>query len=353
MNILVTGGSGFIGSAFLRLLVPRHPEHQFTNLDVLTYAANPRNLEGIDTLPNYAFERIDLCDAKAVVECVERTRPDVVVHFAAESHVDRSILGPLAFIQTNVVGTLNLLEACRAIWPKNEGLFHHVSTDEVYGSLGETGYFTETTAYDPSSPYSASKASSDHLVRAWGHTYGMRVRITNCSNNYGPRQFPEKLIPLMILRCLSGEPLPIYGQGVNVRDWLFVDDHCEAIWTVIERGRDGETYNIGGNAEKRNIDVVDRICAVVAEATGKDVSALLALKQYVTDRPGHDLRYAIDATKIRDELGWTPKHTFDTGIEDTVRWYLDNAAWIEDVRSGGYRRWIESNYGARSAGDAA
>lgn len=350
MKILVTGGAGFIGSAFLNLLVPRHPEHSFTNLDSLTYAANLKNLSGVDTLPNYAFEHVDLCDVEALRAAVTRVHPDVVVHFAAESHVDRSILGPTAFIQANVVGTLNLLEACRAIWPANEGLFHHVSTDEVYGSLGDTGFFTETTPYAPSSPYSASKASSDHLVRAYGHTYGMRVRITNCSNNYGPRQFPEKLIPLMILRCLSGEPLPIYGQGTNVRDWLYVDDHCEAIWTVIARGKDGETYNIGGGAEMKNIDVVERICRIVAKETGRDVEKLLAQRVFVTDRPGHDHRYAIDASKIARECGSTPKESFDTGIEKTVRWYLENQAWIEDVKSGAYRKWMEAQYGSRVGG---
>ena len=346
MNILVTGGAGFIGSAFLQRFVRAFPEHRFTNIDALTYAANLRNLEGVDDAPNYAFVRVDLRDVTAVRSVVESTRPDLVVHFAAESHVDRSILGPTAFIESNVVGTLNLLEACRALWTKNEGLFHHVSTDEVYGSLGDTGYFTETTPYDPSSPYSASKASSDHLVRAYGHTYGMRIRVTNCSNNYGPRQFPEKLIPLMILRCLSGEPLPIYGKGANIRDWLFVDDHCDAIWSVIERGKDGETYNIGGGAEMKNIDVVERVCRIVAKETGRDVEALLAQRTYVQDRPGHDHRYAIDASKIARECGFTPKESFETGLEKTVRWYLANGPWIEDVKSGAYRKWMDEQYGA-------
>ncbi len=347
MNILVTGGAGFIGANFLDLFVPRHPEHRFVNVDKLTYAANLASLERVASADNYVLETVDIVDAQAVRAVFEAYRPDVVVHFAAESHVDRSIAGPRTFVETNVVGTFNLLEAARAIWSKGEGLFHHVSTDEVYGSLPETGAFTETTRYDPSSPYSASKASSDHLVRAYHRTYGLPVKITNCSNNYGPFQFPEKLIPLMVLNAIEGKPLPVYGEGRNVRDWLFVTDHCEAIWAVLFGGRLGETYNIGGSGEVRNIDVVRSICALVAEETGRRVEDLEALITFVEDRPGHDLRYAIDATKIRTELGWRPSETFASGLRKTVRWYLDNAAWVDRVRTGEYRRWIEQHYGAR------
>lgn len=357
MNVLVTGGAGFIGANFLNLMVPRFPEHRFVNADKLTYAANVGSLAAIQDAPNYALARVDIADAKTVDALFEEEKPELVVHFAAESHVDRSILGPGEFIRSNIEGTFVLLEACRKLWnPKkgsdvkgsgNRGLFHHVSTDEVYGSLGETGFFYETTAYDPSSPYSASKAASDHLVRAWNHTYGLPVKITNCSNNYGPLQFPEKLVPLMILNMLSKKPLPIYGAGVNVRDWLFVEDHCEAIWAVIERGHMGQTYNVGGNNEMKNIDVVDTLCALVAQETGGDVAELLGLKKFVTDRPGHDMRYAIDATKIREHCGWEPKDTFETGMLKTVKWYLANSEWVQAVQSGSYRNWIEKNYGGR------
>ncbi len=347
MQILVTGGAGFIGANFLNLLVPRHPEHRFINLDALTYAANPASLADIAGRPNYVFERADLCDFAAVQAVFARHKPDVVVHFAAESHVDRSISGPRAFIRTNVEGTLNLLEACRASWTPGQGLFHHVSTDEVYGSLGASGLFHEETRYDPSSPYSASKAASDHLVRAWHRTFGLPVRVSNCSNNYGPLQFPEKLIPLMILNLLERKPLPVYGQGLNVRDWLYVEDHCEAIWTIVRTGQNGRTYNIGGRSEQRNIDVVRKLCAIVAEETGRAESELLGLITYVTDRPGHDLRYAIDASRIEAELGWKPRESFETGLRKTVRWYLANRPWIESVRTGEYRKWIEQNYGGR------
>ncbi len=352
MNILVTGGAGFIGANFLNLLVPRFPEHRFVNVDKLTYAANPASLAAIDGRDNYALERVDIADVAAVDAVFARHAPDLVVHFAAESHVDRSILGPGEFVRTNIEGTFVLLDACRRHWEgEREGkLFHHVSTDEVYGSLGDTGLFTEETRYDPSSPYSASKASSDHLVRAYGRTYGLPFKLTNCSNNYGPYQFPEKLIPLMISNALERKPLPIYGQGLNVRDWLYVTDHCEAIWAVIERGHVGETYNIGGHNEMRNIDVVDRICELVAEETGAPASELLGLKQYVKDRPGHDLRYAIDASKIQRELGWKPAETFDTGMRKTVRWYLGNESWVKSVRTGAYRDWIEANYAKRGHG---
>jgi dTDP-glucose 4,6-dehydratase len=347
MKILVTGGAGFIGANFLNLLVPRHPEHQFINLDALTYAANLKSLEGTDKLPNYAFERVDLADFDAVQAIFDKHAPELVVHFAAESHVDRSITGPRAFLRANVEGTFNLLEACRAHWKTGEGLFHHVSTDEVYGSLGASGYFTEETRYDPSSPYSASKAASDHLVRAYIRTFKLNAKITNCSNNYGPLQFPEKLIPLMISNVLDRKPLPVYGKGENVRDWLYVTDHCEAIWTVIQKGTLGETYNIGGHNEQKNLDVVYKLIAIVAAETGADQKELEKLVTFVTDRPGHDARYAIDAGKLLRELGWKPKETFETGLRKTVRWYLDNKAWVESVRSGDYRKWIEQNYGSR------
>lgn len=351
VKILVTGGAGFIGSSFLLTLVPRHPEHTFLNVDKLTYAANPRSLSTLEGRSNYAFSRTDIADAAAVNELFLREKPDVVVHFAAESHVDRSILGPAEFVRTNIEGTFVLLEAARKLRAAGHAFhrFHHVSTDEVYGSLGEEGAFTETTRYDPSSPYSASKAASDHLVRAWARTYQLPVTVTNCSNNYGPRQFPEKLIPVMIGNLLERKPLPIYGQGINVRDWLYVDDHAEAIWTVIQRGELGETYNVGGNAERKNIEVVDTLATLVAEETGAPLAELLALKTFVKDRPGHDLRYAIDASRITRELGFQPKETFESGMRRTVRWYLENQAWVSSVKSGEYQRWIEQNYGTRGA----
>ena len=349
MKIFVTGGAGFIGSEFLRLLVPRHPEHHFVNVDKLTYAANLLSLEPIASAQNYQLEQVDIADAAQVEGLFSRHQPELVVHFAAESHVDRSILGPGEFVRTNIEGTFRLLEACRQLWKTTKpGLFHHVSTDEVYGSLGAQGLFTEETRYDPSSPYSASKASSDHLVRAYARTYGMRTRVTNCSNNYGPYQFPEKLIPLMILNCLERKPLPVYGKGENVRDWLYVTDHCEAIWRVIEAGKDGETYNVGGHNEVKNIDVVHRLCKAVARETGAPEAEILGLITYVQDRPGHDLRYAIDATKIKRELGWTPKETFETGLNKTVRWYIQSTEWVKNVRSGDYRKWLEQNYSGRS-----
>jgi dTDP-glucose 4,6-dehydratase len=348
MKILVTGGAGFIGANFLNLLVPRYPDHFFINVDKLTYAANLSSLKEVAQLPNYAFARGDIGDWQTALALFRQYEPDLVVHFAAESHVDRSILGPAEFVQTNIVGTFNLLEACRATWqPLPRGLFHHVSTDEVYGSLGATGVFTEETRYDPSSPYSASKAASDHLVRAYHKTFGLPVKITNCSNNYGPYQFPEKLIPLMILNALEGKPLPIYGEGCNIRDWLYVEDHCAAIWTVIEKGRVGETYNIGGNSEKTNLEVVQTICRILAEETGRPVEEFARLITFVPDRPGHDLRYAIDASRLRRELGWRPRESFETGLRRTVRWYLDNRAWVEEVRTGEYRRWLTANYDER------
>lgn len=347
MRILVTGGCGFIGSNLLCLLVPKHPEHQFLNLDALTYAANPKNLADIDSRENYEFEKVDICDASALHAVFVRFRPELVIHLAAESHVDRSIHGPGAFVRTNIQGTFNLLESAREVWQLCPGLFHHVSTDEVYGSLDEGGFFTETTAYDPSSPYSASKASSDHLVRSYGRTYGMRIRITNSSNNYGPMQFPEKLVPLMISNMLAGKPLPIYGAGLNVRDWIHVGDHCEAIWKVARAGKDGESYNVGGNAPLTNIDVVNCLCKLVAQKTGREESALRALITYVEDRPGHDLRYAIDASKIERDLGVKARHSFEEGLSSTVQWYLDNPQWVAEVLDGSYQEWIETNYRGR------
>ncbi|MEW5785458.1 MAG: dTDP-glucose 4,6-dehydratase [Bacillota bacterium] len=348
MNILVTGGAGFIGSNFLNRYVPRCPEHKFINFDALTYAANLMNLEELACLPNYCFERGDIADYNRVKEVFEEYDPDLVVHFAAESHVDRSIVGPAAFIRSNITGTFHLLEACRNFWGQKEGkLFHHVSTDEVYGSLGSTGLFTEKTPYDPSSPYSASKAAGDHLVRAYSRTYNLPAVITNCSNNYGPYQFPEKLIPLMIVNALEGKPLPVYGRGENMRDWLYVADHCDAIWTVIQKGGHGETYNIGGNNEWKNIDIVHRICEVLAEETYQDPGKFKKLITFVTDRPGHDLRYAIDSTKIKKELGWRPRETFETGLRKTIRWYLDNQSWVRSVKTGDYQNWLEKNYDER------
>jgi dTDP-glucose 4,6-dehydratase len=342
MRFLVTGGAGFIGSNFLIQYVSSRPSDDFLCIDKVSYASNLGSLAEISNLPNFQFRRVDLVDSTLTQELIQEFQPDVIVHFAAESHVDRSISGPAEFIQSNIIGTFNLLQAARSV---NLHRFHHVSTDEVYGSLGEEGFFVETTPYDPSSPYSASKAASDHLVRAYHRTYGLPVTITNCSNNYGPRQFPEKLIPLMILNCLEGKPLPVYGQGLNTRDWLYVDDHNRAIMAVIERGRLGETYNIGGNAEMKNIDVVHQVCKTVENQTGK--SGLTSLITYVSDRPGHDWRYAIDASKLRNELGWEPSESFATGIEKTVRWYLDHPEWINDIRSGDYQKWIDANYGER------
>ena len=347
MKIIVTGGAGFIGANFLNLMVPRYPKHRFINVDCLTYAANLGSLQAIADRDNYELRRVDITDHDAIDALVSGLTPDIVVHFAAESHVDRSITGPRAFVHTNIEGTFNLLEACRKHWSAGQGLFHHVSTDEVYGSLGSTGLFTEETAYDPSSPYSASKAASDHLVRAYHRTYGLPVKITNCSNNYGPMQFPEKLIPVMIMNTLERKPLPIYGQGLNIRDWLYVEDHCEAIWRVIDNGEVGRTYNIGGNNEKTNIDVVDTLCEIIAEETGADKLELLGLKKFVKDRPGHDMRYAIDASRIADELGWSPAETFDTGMRKTVQWYLGNQPWVEQVRTGEYRKWMDANYADR------
>lgn len=345
MNIVVTGGAGFIGSNFLNLFVPRFPRDRFINLDKMTYAANLLNLKPISSLPNYTFVKGDIADYRCVETVFEQYTPDLVVHFAAESHVDRSILGPADFIYANIVGTFNLLEACRNSWKDKTGKkFLHVSTDEVYGSLGDTGLFSETTVYDPSSPYSASKASSDHLVRAYFRTYDLPTIITNCSNNYGPYQFPEKLIPLMIENALEWKTLPVYGKGDNIRDWLYVKDHCLALWTIIQKGKPGETYNIGGNNEWKNIDIVFKICEILAEELERDSRDFTQLIAFVEDRPGHDLRYAIDAAKIKRELGWEPQETFESGLRKTVRWYLDNREWVESVKTGEYKNWIDQNY---------
>jgi dTDP-glucose 4,6-dehydratase len=344
-SLLVTGGAGFIGSSFIRRLF-RNPSFtgHIVNLDALTYAGNLENLEGHVVPSRYAFVKADLRDPKAVEAAIDAHHVDGIVHFAAESHVDRSIHGPRDFIETNILGTFNLLEAVRA---RPHIHFHHVSTDEVYGSLGPTGLFTETTPYDPRSPYSASKAASDHLVAAWAHTYGLSTTLSNCSNNYGPFHFPEKLIPLMILNCLEGKPLPVYGDGGQVRDWLYVDDHAEALWAVLTRGRAGQGYNVGGRCEMKNLEVVHALTAAVARLTGRPLADFERLITYVKDRPGHDRRYAIDCTKIETELGWAPRHDFASGLEATVRWYLENPRWIANVKSGSYRNWVEKNYAAR------
>ena len=340
MKILVTGGAGFIGSALIRTLIRETPA-QVVNVDKLTYAGNLASLAAVENHPRYRFVKADICDGQTVSELFQDARPDFVMHLAAESHVDRSIDAPADFIETNIVGTYTLLEVVRDYWStlpsdiKEAFRFHHVSTDEVYGSLGETGKFTEATPYAPNSPYSASKAASDHLVRAWHHTFGLPVVITNCSNNYGPFQFPEKLIPLTILNGLAGKPLPVYGEGTNIRDWLYVDDHALALWTVLARGKVGETYNIGGGAEFRNIDVVRQLCDLLDELVPQSVSRH-ELITFVADRPGHDAHYAIDCSKIKTELGWAPGQTFEAGLRRTVSWYLDNATWWEDVRSGRY-----------------
>lgn len=339
---LVTGGAGFIGGNFVLEAVASGV--RVVNLDALTYAGNRDTLASLDNDPRHAFVHGDIGDRALVARLLAEHRPQAVVNFAAESHVDRSIDGPAAFVQTNVVGTLALLEAARDYWKSLEGpgkaafRFLHVSTDEVYGSLGETGRFTEATPYAPNSPYSASKAASDHLVRAFHHTYGLPVLTTNCSNNYGPYQFPEKLVPLVIARALAGEPLPVYGDGRNVRDWLYVGDHCAAIRAVLERGRVGETYNVGGDAERQNIEVVRTICALLdARRPRPDGRPRAEQITYVADRPGHDRRYAIDATKLKDELGWTPAHSFEQGIADTVDWYLGHQDWVSRVLDGSYR----------------
>ncbi|MCA4814527.1 dTDP-glucose 4,6-dehydratase [Acinetobacter towneri] len=345
MKILVTGGAGFIGSAVIRHIIQNTNNHVL-NIDKLTYAGNLESLKEIDQYPNYEFKQIDICDTEQITAAIDAFQPNAIMHLAAESHVDRSIDGPAAFIQTNIVGTYTLLEAARKYWmgldaeAQQNFRFHHISTDEVYGDLeGTTDLFTETNSYAPSSPYSASKASSDHLVRAWHRTYGLPVIVTNCSNNYGPYHFPEKLIPLVILNALDAKPLPVYGNGQQIRDWLFVEDHARALYKVVTEGVVGETYNIGGHNEKQNIEVVKTICKILNElkpqVNGQTYESLIT---FVKDRPGHDLRYAIDATKIQNELGWTPTETFETGIRKTVQWYLNNLDWCHRVQDGSYQR---------------
>lgn len=355
-RILVTGGCGFIGANFVRLLLADHPGWRVINLDKLTYAGNLQNLAGIEECDQYRFVKADICDAGAIEKLFMEEQIDSVVHFAAESHVDRSITGPADFIQTNIVGTFTLLEAARKVWLSgswkgNDPCFLHVSTDEVYGSLDDTGMFTETTAFDPRSPYSASKASSDHLVNAYFHTYDLPIFITNCSNNYGPYQFPEKLIPLIFHNSMTGKALPIYGDGKNVRDWLYVKDHCEAIVEVLTKGTVGGSYNIGGNNEKQNIEVVTLLCDILDKKIGLPPSGepRRNLITYVKDRLGHDRRYAIDASFIKDQLGWEPQVTFEKGMEKTVDWYLANQDWVASVIDGSYLKYYEKMYGKEEA----
>ncbi|WP_333901587.1 dTDP-glucose 4,6-dehydratase [Enterobacter wuhouensis] len=360
MKILVTGGAGFIGSAVIRHIIS-NTRDSVVNVDKLTYAGNLESLREVSDSDRYVFEHADICDKDAMERIFAAHQPDAVMHLAAESHVDRSITGPAAFIETNIVGTYILLETSRAYWAslndaaRNAFRFHHISTDEVYGDLphpderhaaGPLPMFTEKTSYAPSSPYSASKASSDHLVRAWTRTYGLPTIVTNCSNNYGPYHFPEKLIPLVILNALEGKPLPIYGKGDQIRDWLYVEDHARALYTVVTTGAVGETYNIGGYNEKKNIEVVHTICNLLDEIVPREISYREQIT-YVTDRPGHDRRYAIDAQKISAELGWKPQETFESGIRKTVEWYLNNQEWVSNVKSGAYKSWIDQNYGER------
>lgn len=345
-TILITGGAGFIGSHLVRLLVQRYPDYRIVNLDALTYAGNLENLRDVEAAPNYFFEKGDILDPHFLRGLFEKYAFDGVIHLAAESHVDRSIANPLAFVETNVIGTVTLLNAARAAWDgRMEGKrFYHVSTDEVYGSLGETGFFTEATPYDPRSPYAASKASSDHFVRAYHHTFGLPVVVSNCSNNYGPCQFPEKLIPLMINNIREGKTLPVYGDGKYTRDWLWVKDHAEAIDVIYHRGRVGETYNIGGNNEWKNIDLVTQLCDIMDELLGNRPETSRKLITFVKDRPGHDRRYAIDAGKIKAELGWAPSIQFEDGFRETARWYLENTEWLDRVVSGAYRQYYEQQY---------
>jgi dTDP-glucose 4,6-dehydratase len=347
-KILITGGAGFIGSHVVRLFVNKYPDYDIYNLDKLTYAGNLENLKDVEGKPNYFFIKADITNEATIQQLFAKHQFDDVIHLAAESHVDRSIENPTEFIYTNVLGTVNLLNACRNIWDKDaKHLFYHISTDEVYGSLGEDGMFTETTPYDPRSPYSASKASSDHFVRAYHHTYWLPTVISNCSNNYGSHQFPEKLIPLFINNIKNNKPLPVYGKGENVRDWLWVEDHAKAIDVIFHKGKVGETYNIGGHNEWKNIDLIKLLCKIMDDKLGRTPGTSEQLITYVKDRAGHDLRYAIDATKIKDELGWTPSIDFEEGLEKTVDWYLANEDWLNNVTSGAYQTYYEKQYGDR------
>ena len=352
-NILVTGGAGFIGSNFIRYIFEKTSGFtgRIINLDKLTYAGNPLNLSDIEEKKGekrYFFEHGDICDLKNNIRILEKYEVDAVIHLAAESHVDRSIHGPTAFVETNITGTFSLLEACRTVWKdRKDVLFHHVSTDEVFGSLGNEGYFSENTSYDPRSPYSASKAGSDHLVRAYFHTYGMPVTMTNCSNNYGPYQFPEKLIPVMIFNMLERKSLPVYGDGKNIRDWLYVEDHNSAVWEVLKNGKTGESYNIGGDNEWENIKLVNTMCEITAEEINVKSDDLKSLITFVKDRPGHDRRYAMDCSKIKNDLGWKQSVTFEDGLRKTIKWYISNMRWAESVKSGEYLKWIDKNYKER------
>ncbi len=348
-TILITGGAGFIGSHLVRRLVTKYPAYKIVNIDALTYAGNLENLADVEETANYYFEKINILDAPALKEVFEKYNPDGIIHLAAESHVDRSILSPMDFVYTNVIGTVNLLHTARQCWGDNteDKRFYHVSTDEVFGALGETGYFTETTAYDPHSPYSASKASSDHFVRAYHDTYGLPVVITNCSNNYGPNQFPEKLIPLFIHNIIEQKPLPVYGDGLYTRDWLYVKDHAAAIDLVFHEGKTGSTYTVGGFNEWRNIDLVSLLCKLMDEKLSRNPGASAQLITYVKDRPGHDRRYAIDASKINSELGWKPSVTFEEGLSLTIDWYMNNKEWLRHVTSGEYQHYYDEQYHKR------